>query len=714
MILNQSPDNIAIMSNVSDIKEFNMKNSAKAFSILSSGLYSNKIRAIIRELSCNAYDSHVAAGKPTLPFDINLPNIINPYFSIRDYGTGLTHHEVMNIYTTYFESTKTQSNDFVGALGLGSKSPFSYTDNFTITAVKNGIKGIYTAFINDSGIPSIVLMTQEKSNDPAGVEIKFAATNKNDFIKFEQEAAHVFTYFPVKPIIAGSKITIPDIEYVEKDIIPGVHILKNTGYSRNTSSSYAVMGNIKYPIDVPNAEKNLGPLHTLLTMYLELNFEIGELDFQASREGLSYNKQTIDAIKHKLETLHNSLYQKFVNEIITIDNLWDRTFHVMEKLRYSSIWTSSVKQYVNAHPNQLLLDINYGISYRQLILLDEELENKYNIIYKVFKISGNMILKRSKEINRQTKATFSEIAPNSKTIFITSDKPSGYAARVKYHYKTTYDTYDRNKPECVILLCPTDKTTKPDFDGFFKSIYNPSKKSIIDVHSLLMKPSIPKQKKSNAFISIFSLQETSKYYNRTMVWREENKLSALPDSVIYPYVPLNGYTCIDDRISNIKQFENLLFCTGFSKLSNIKVYGVRKPDLENVAQLKNWIPLYDYVASIVNNITKKDLLCTQHNIDIPKLFDISKISDKNSLYLDYCNIPNSTNINKNILDKILIMFNKDLSLKNIDNEATLYYNKLINKYPMLKYINHRDNRKSDYVNDISNYINEIDAKYKEK
>ena len=62
MILNSAPQNEAIMSNVGQIGEFRIRNSAKAFSILSSGLYANKIRAIVRELSCNAVDSHTVAG----------------------------------------------------------------------------------------------------------------------------------------------------------------------------------------------------------------------------------------------------------------------------------------------------------------------------------------------------------------------------------------------------------------------------------------------------------------------------------------------------------------------------------------------------------------------------------------------------------------------------------------------------------------------------
>jgi hypothetical protein len=43
--------------------DFKIKNSAKMFKILSSGLYKNKIRAILREFSTNAWDSHVINGQ---------------------------------------------------------------------------------------------------------------------------------------------------------------------------------------------------------------------------------------------------------------------------------------------------------------------------------------------------------------------------------------------------------------------------------------------------------------------------------------------------------------------------------------------------------------------------------------------------------------------------------------------------------------------------
>jgi len=93
---------------------FKIQASAKAFEILSSNIYTNKVRAVVREYNCNAYDAHVAAGNEQ-PWDVHLPTRLEPHFSVRDYGTGLSDEQVREIFTTYFHSTKTGSNDFVGA-----------------------------------------------------------------------------------------------------------------------------------------------------------------------------------------------------------------------------------------------------------------------------------------------------------------------------------------------------------------------------------------------------------------------------------------------------------------------------------------------------------------------------------------------------------------------------------------------------------------------
>ena len=87
---------------------------AHIFGILRNQLYSDKPLAVAREYMVNAYDSHVAAGKGDVPFHVSLPNAIFPNFRVRDFGVGLSEEEMEEVFASYGESTKRESNDYVG------------------------------------------------------------------------------------------------------------------------------------------------------------------------------------------------------------------------------------------------------------------------------------------------------------------------------------------------------------------------------------------------------------------------------------------------------------------------------------------------------------------------------------------------------------------------------------------------------------------------
>src|SRR5271157_3761726 len=222
-------------------RTFGIAANARSFATLSSGLYNDKIRAIVRELSCNAWDSHVMAGKKTTPFEIHLPTDFEPVFRITDHGVGLKFvekgckpcegtgqvaiviedkvmpspcpkcngsgnlDEVMSLYCTYFESNKTESNETVGALGLGSKSPFCYTQSqddpqgFTVVNRYNGVKRIYSAFV-DNGAPRVVCLSDEPTDEDNGLEVEFAV-NTEDVWEFENKAKMALEFFEPQPTV---------------------------------------------------------------------------------------------------------------------------------------------------------------------------------------------------------------------------------------------------------------------------------------------------------------------------------------------------------------------------------------------------------------------------------------------------------------------------------------------------------------------------------
>lgn len=717
MKLHNAVQNEAILSNVGEVGEFRIRNSAKAFNILSSSLYANKIRAIIRELSCNAVDSHVAAGKPDTPFDVHLPNALEPFFSIRDYGTGLSHDQVTNIYTTYFESTKTDSNAFIGALGLGSKSPFSYTDNFTVTAVRDGRKGIYTAFINEQGVPSIALMMEEQTTDPAGVEVRFAVEDRYDFDKFRQEARYVYEYFKLRPVISGSaEFQFKDPDYKERNIIPGVHY---SGEGRG--HSYAIMGNIKYPIDIPNAEKVLGGLHGLLGCGLVMEFNIGELDFQASREGLSYIPETIQAIKSKLEALNGQLAIHIANEANKIDNLWERAMY-LSKRHGDYLWSQAVVKYVTDTKFELFTpQLNRYDALKKFSLNVGDLAIDYNIVIRGFnKSRGNSTCTNLKaNVVYEMHPTRNEKAPTAKwdfrvgddSYFVVNDTKVGALERSKHHWKNSkLEGYSNN----VYVIEAAEKTQPAKVEAFFKALMTPPTKQIMKASGLLEKDRAGGMGKN---VSIMHLVEGDRRSGwRTpapMVWRDAGKAASFDKNETYYYLPLSAY----QNLGVMADVKDMQYHLSKSGIFTGTVYGVRKHDIEWVKTQKNWVNLDEYVKEKLSKMNQTDVLgLVKQAIDWKELYQYNAtklVTNPDSPYMKLYNVFKDVKVEdasrKTSLETLCRNY-KVQNQVNIDPSQLIdKYNKEVEaikqRYPLLKSVStYRVEGK-----DIAEYINLIDS-----
>ncbi len=209
MILDTNKSAVEAFNTTGKTGQFSIAQSSVAYQILSKNLYSDPISAIIRELSSNAVDAHKQAGTENEPFVVHLPTSEEPVFSIRDYGTGLSNEDMENLYTTFFDSTKRDSNEYTGCLGLGSKTPFTYTDTFTVKSFFNGIVSVYTMSMAEES-PSFVLVVSMPTDEPNGLEISFA-TNQKDHVfsspyngvseEFYDKASKIYLPYKVKPEI---------------------------------------------------------------------------------------------------------------------------------------------------------------------------------------------------------------------------------------------------------------------------------------------------------------------------------------------------------------------------------------------------------------------------------------------------------------------------------------------------------------------------------
>ena len=114
---------ILISSGVEDQASFGISHGDQAhiMRILRDQLYSDKVLAVLREYSSNAWDANRMVGRGNIPIEVNLPTLMQPYLSIKDFGPGLSRDDVFNVYTQYGASTKHDSNIAVGMPGIGSK-----------------------------------------------------------------------------------------------------------------------------------------------------------------------------------------------------------------------------------------------------------------------------------------------------------------------------------------------------------------------------------------------------------------------------------------------------------------------------------------------------------------------------------------------------------------------------------------------------------------
>tara|TARA_R110002020_G_scaffold194354_4_gene395079 strand:+ start:1976 stop:4078 length:2103 start_codon:yes stop_codon:yes gene_type:complete len=308
-------DNNVEQSHQFKTSSYRIEATAKAFSILSDGLYSNKIKAVIRELSTNAYDSHVSAGCPEKPFDVNLPTRLEPHFSIRDYGTGLSYDDCFNLYTTYFRSDKTDTNDAVGCLGLGSKSPFAYTDQFLVESFYNGTHYIFSSYKSETGEPVFSLLSQESTEEPNGMRVSMS-TDPDDSHLFEEEAESVYEWFNTRPNV-NTELSFSDPEAVVEG--SNWKMFKGRHYGNTV-----VMGQISYPIDQDQFEYGSEEYRLLTETYgIQIKAEIGDVDITPSRESLSYNTRTKENLVLLISNACDELAEQSVESISNCATLWE-------------------------------------------------------------------------------------------------------------------------------------------------------------------------------------------------------------------------------------------------------------------------------------------------------------------------------------------------------------------------------------------------------
>ncbi len=284
-----------------------LKDSAHIMTILRDTLYSDKILAVLREYGANAWDAHRMVGKGDVPISITLPTEMDPVLLIRDFGPGLSHGDVFQVFTQYGASTKRNDDNAVGMLGIGSKSGFAYSDSFTVTSWHGGAKRVYVAVLDKTEEGIMNLLHEEPCGEETGLMIQLAI-RQDDISEFHDKARRLFQHFKPQPII--------NIELL--DITKGRTVLKNGFIGAISDFAYtdhgwtAVMGCVPYRINLAQLRGYADYISNIAGV---LYFDIGEVQINASREELKYSDGTKKAIVEKLEALVDEFVAHTMQEI---------------------------------------------------------------------------------------------------------------------------------------------------------------------------------------------------------------------------------------------------------------------------------------------------------------------------------------------------------------------------------------------------------------
>lgn len=293
---------------------------AHIFNVLRNQLYSNKILAVIREYSCNAYDAQVEAGNSDQKFVVTCPTLDDPSFKVRDFGNGLSPEGIAEVYAYYGESTKRNSNALIGQLGLGSKSGFAYGDNFVIRSFHNGTLYTYNAFLDETKIGQILKMSEEPTCENNGVEIVIPVRIR-DISSFKENIGTFFKYFSNKPQIVNiEKEYLDNCWKIDDSVLHGCgwRFLKPRN-SWDNAPSMMIMGNVAYPLHGASVDNLPSIYHTDFIV----EFNIGELEVSASREALQFSTATQNAIRKRFQLIKNEIDVKITEKIANAKSLFE-------------------------------------------------------------------------------------------------------------------------------------------------------------------------------------------------------------------------------------------------------------------------------------------------------------------------------------------------------------------------------------------------------
>lgn len=252
-------------------------------------LYADRRLAVVREYVSNAVDATRVAGS-TEAVAITSPTILEPNLIITDRGTGMSVEEVEATFLAFAASTKRDTNDLVGGLGVGAKSAWAITESFLIDTVKDGRRTLVRAARD---LSHQVLLAGEPTDLPTGTTISIPVEVGTDIDPWRRVIAEVSTaHDPGAVTVDGKAVT--SIAAGPSRIGPVLCKRLRGGYGDNVMirSGGTLFASVN---EVTRMVQN----HTKLTACV-IELPIGSFDHTPSRESIVATDRTLAAVKAAL------------------------------------------------------------------------------------------------------------------------------------------------------------------------------------------------------------------------------------------------------------------------------------------------------------------------------------------------------------------------------------------------------------------------------
>jgi len=300
--------------------------------------YNEPHLAVLREYISNAVDSMKESGSDK-PVEVTIPTAFSPIIKIQDFGLGMSAEDVENIYSKFLASTKREDNNNIGGKGIGGKSALAISDQFTVSAVKDGLRSVFVVSRVNGGLDYKFVIENAPCDDRNGVTVSIPVSESTVYESAAlTRVLNGWKSSEVKVLNGDNFSRIADdwIEFENGYVNPGVFD-KNHKWNYS-SSAHVIVGTVAYSnysvrgYDFDEQYYDNYDIHDLLRdSNFAIKVPIGSVTFPSSREVIENNKQNFSSVFEGAKSLREEFaeyakknYSKFSTLKEAIDFSWAR------------------------------------------------------------------------------------------------------------------------------------------------------------------------------------------------------------------------------------------------------------------------------------------------------------------------------------------------------------------------------------------------------